>query len=493
MIELTFAQRENIGFQYVLEAMRPCSPYGQERLRELRPLTRAEQPELLRQLGNIQRVLDGETACQRALEQLLRILMTVKMVRSTAKKCLETDLNGIELFELKRFLLRTHEMLPHWREAQSVLRLEGIDLRDTEAALDILDPEHNRVASFYISDAHHPLLCALRKEKRSLEEQLRAETDDITREALLSRRSDAAAREEAEEARIRQAMSLALRPHIPAMLENMEAVGDLDLTVEKARLVRHYGGVMPSLTDQHVVMESMTNPRSLDLLRAQDKTFTPVSIALDRGATVITGANMGGKSVALKTLALNILLVHCGFFAFAAKAATPLFDSMHILSEDLEAVDRGLSSFGGEIVRFNEVVRELDAGFPFIILDEFARGTNPDEGAAIVQAVTAYLNGKHAVSVLATHYDHVAPYANAHYQVIGLRDLDPAQLRQELLAKGQREASACISRYMNYGLYRVEGPQDCPRDAVHICSLLGMEPEILEMAGKSLEKRRKNS
>ncbi|MBQ7870895.1 MAG: hypothetical protein IJ357_02025 [Oscillospiraceae bacterium] len=100
MIELTFAQRENIGFQYVLEAMRPCSPYGQERLRELRPLTRAEQPELLRQLGNIQRVLDGETACQRALEQLLRILMTVKMVRSTAKKCLETDLNEIELFEL---------------------------------------------------------------------------------------------------------------------------------------------------------------------------------------------------------------------------------------------------------------------------------------------------------------------------------------------------------------------------------------------------------
>lgn len=492
MIELTFAQRENIGFQYVLEAMRPCSPYGQERLRELRPLTRAQQPELLRQLANIQRVLVGESACQEALEQLLLVLMTVKMVRSTAKKCLETDLNEIELFELKRFLLKTHEMLPHWQRVQTVLHLEGIALQDTTGALDILDPEQNRVASFYINDAQHPLLCALRKEKRALEERLRTLPEGEDREALLRLRSDAAAREEEEEARIRGAMSLALRPHIPAILQNMEALGDLDLTMEKARLARRCGGVMPTLTEDKVLMDAMTNPRIHDLLQTQGKSFTPVSIRLEKGATVITGANMGGKSVALKTLALNILLVHCGFFPFAARAAVPLFDSIHILSEDLEAVDRGLSSFGGEIVRFNEVVRELASGFSFIILDEFARGTNPDEGAAIVQAVTAYLNGKDAVTVLATHYDKVAPHASAHYQVIGLRDLDPEQLRRELAARGGQAAQACISACMNYGLYRVEGPQDCPRDAVNICSLLGMEPVILDMVRKTIEKNGKN-
>ena len=47
-----------------------------------------------------------------------------------------------------------------------------------------------------------------------------------------------------------------------------------------------------------------------------------------------------------------------------------LFDSIHILSEDLENVDRGLSSFGGEMVRFNQVIRQLPQGFPFLLLDE---------------------------------------------------------------------------------------------------------------------------
>ena len=485
MFDLTFGQKENIGFQYVLDAMQPCSPYGQERLRQLRPMGSAEKEELLRQLGNIQRILDGENACQKALSGLLRVLMTVKMVRTTAQKCLETDLNEIELFELKRFLLQTREMLPLWQQAQAVLQLQGIALRDTEEALDILDPEHNRVATFYLSDACNPDLCALRAEKRALEAQLRALPESAERETLLAQRSRIAAQEEAEEARIRAEMSLALRPYISLMLQNMEALADLDVTVEKARLARRWGGVMPQLTVDRLEMTDMVNPKILERLREQNKDFTPISIALERGATVITGANMGGKSVALKTVALNILLIQCGFFPFAKTAAAPLFDSMHILSEDLENVDRGLSSFGGEMVRFNEVVKQLSDGFPFLLLDEFARGTNPEEGAAIVQAVTEYLNSKNAITVLATHFDDVAPKANAHYQVVGLRDLDLQKLQRELTGLQGFSGAEHISRYMNYGLYRVEGKQDCPRDALNICRLLGMAPEILQMVEKN--------
>ena len=224
-----------------------------------------------------------------------------------------------------------------------------------------------------------------------------------------------------------------------------------------------------------------------DAVEGRGKTFTPVSITLEKGATVITGANMGGKSVALKTIALNILLIQCGFFPFASKASAPLFDSMYIISEDLENIDRGLSSFGGEMVRFNQVVRQLDGGLSFIMLDEFARGTNPDEGAAIVQAVTQYLNGQNAVTVLATHYDNVARHGCAHYQVIGLKDLNVEELQREIASRGGDVGVELISRHMNYGLYRVEGKQDCPRDALNICRLLGMNPDILAMVEKNYE------
>ena len=479
MITLTFAQKESIGFQYVLDALRTNSPYGEERVRELTPFAPSERAELLRQLSNVGRVLEGESACQKTLDRLLRVFMTVKNIRNTVQKCRETALNEIELFEVKCYLLRCSEMLPLFREIRPVLQLDGIDLKDTDGALNLLDPEGNRVASFYLADGSSPVLRALRKEKRELEEQIRRATGE-EREALQAARTLVAADEEHEEGRIRGELSAALRPYIPDMLHNMEMIGEIDLTVEKARLARRYGGVMPALTEDTLELTDMINPRVVDLLRDQKKAFTPVTIALGKGAAVITGANMGGKSVAMKTIALNVLLTHCGFFPFAAKASIPLFDSIHIISEDQESVDRGLSSFGGEMVRFNRMVREMEGEFPLVLLDEFARGTNPDEGAAIVQAVTRYLDRQNAVTVLATHYDRVARWGSAHYQVIGLKELDLDALRKELAGRTDDVGVELISRHMNYGLYRVEGAGDCPRDAVNICRLLDMKAEILD-------------
>ena len=168
----------------------------------------------------------------------------------------------------------------------------------------------------------------------------------------------------------------------------------------------------------------------------------------------------------------------------------PLFDGMHIISEDLESVDRGLSSFGGEMVRFQRMSQQLNCGFHFVLLDEFARGTNPHEGAAIVRAVTEYLNRQNAISVLATHYDHVADAATAHYQVAGLKDLDWDALGQEIRHLPGEDGAARIVRYMNYGLYPVHDQLDCPRDALHICRLLGMPAEIVESAEKTVSKTR---
>ena len=298
MMELTFAQKENIGFQYILESLHPNSPYGGERVRELRPFAPEEKPELQRQLGNIRRVLAGEEQCRKTLNQLLRVFMSLKMIRPTAVKCLETTLNEIELFELKRFLLKSQEMLPLFRELQAVFCLEGITLEDTEEALNILDPEGNRVATFYIADGYSQTLRTLRKEKRELEERLRRLPQGEEKETLQAQRARIAAEEELEEGKIRQALTQALRPHIRKVLHNMASIADLDLTVEKARLARKYGGTEPVFTEGRLSMENMVSPRIADLLTERGKTFTPVSITLEKGATVITGANMGGKSVA---------------------------------------------------------------------------------------------------------------------------------------------------------------------------------------------------
>ena len=484
MIELNFQQKDNIGFQYIIDELAPCSPYGEERIKGMKPFTREQKPELLRQLQNIQRVLENRDRCASAMDKLMHTFMCIKNIRKIAEKCCESTLNAIELFEVKRFLLESERMVPLFAEVNAAVCFDGITLKDTTEALELLDPEKNRVASFYISDMYSQELRAIRKEKRALEEAIRrAEGEE--KEELQAKRVLVAVEEEHEERKVRIMLSEQLRPFIPAMLHNMDAIAQIDLSVQKAALARRYGAVLPVITENRVDFAEMTNPQIADSLKKRGNSFTPISLALCEGATVITGANMGGKSVAMKTVALNILLVHCGFFPFAKEAACPIFDSMHIISEDLENTDRGLSSFGGEIVRFNEVLSHLDEGFAFIMLDEFARGTNPDEGAAIVQAVTAYLNKKHAVTLLATHYDNVSDQANAHYQVIGLKDLNVEELRAQIAAVSGHVGVELISKHMNYGLYRVEGKQNCPRDALNICRLLALNTEILEMIEKS--------
>ena len=207
----------------------------------------------------------------------------------------------------------------------------------------------------------------------------------------------------------------------------------------------------------------MINPEICDLLEQQGRRFVPVSISLTPGATVITGANMGGKSVAMKTVALNVLLLQAGFLVCAKKARMPLFHSVKMLFDDLQSIQSGLSGFGSEIVQFQKALSEVEQGYSLFLLDEFARGTNPDEGAVIVQAVTRYLNGVDAISLLTTHYE---------------------AIRRELAVTSE-DGVAVIARHMNYGLYRVEGKSDCPRDALNICRMLSLKPEILKMVEES--------
>lgn len=58
----------------------------------------------------------------------------------------------------------------------------------------------------------------------------------------------------------------------------------------------------------------MINIELREILEEQGKKYTGIDIELSQGATVITGANMGGKSVALNTITENILLFHMGFY-----------------------------------------------------------------------------------------------------------------------------------------------------------------------------------
>ena len=375
MISIGFDDRGKIGLQYVLESLHACSPFGIERVQKLRFYSPAERAALETELGNVERAKNAAGACAAQYEAIMAALCQLKDVRGSLKRLsAEETLDHVELFEIKGFLLRIADLIPLFAEMNETVRAEGIAFHDPEPALDVLDPERTRSRGFYIPDGATEALKRIRAEKKRLEQRLyEAETEPEKNEIRLLR-TRVCADEEAEERTVRKAMCEKLRPFVSAMLSDADAAGRLDFLIQKALFAVRYGAVRPGITETALELIDMTNPELVDLLKEKGRAFVPVSIAADRGATVITGANMGGKSVAMKTVALNVLLMHAGFLVCAKQARIPMFSCVKMLFDDAQSMQSGLSGFGSEIVRFNEALEEAEKGYSLFLLDEFAPG-----------------------------------------------------------------------------------------------------------------------
>ena len=206
-----------------------------------------------------------------------------------------------------------------------------------------------------------------------MEECLFHASTDAEKDDLRLKRTRLCAEEDAEEMHVRRAMGAALAPMVDDLLADAETSGRLDFIIQKALFAVRYGGIRPELTETELELTDMINPEICDLLSEQGRSFVPVSIRLEQGATVITGANMGGKSVAMKTVALNALLLQAGFLVCAKKARMPLFHSVKMLFDDLQSIQSGLSGFGSEIVQFQKALTEVEKGYSLFLLDPLSQ------------------------------------------------------------------------------------------------------------------------
>ena len=481
MIRLTFEQKEELGVNAVRSRLQTVSPYGASRLKAEGFYGPERQAELEHELDNVETILAALEADESAVLGLQQALSGMKEIRGTLAVCRERSLTEVELYELTAFCLRLDETIRKAEALPGYEKLWAVRFISPAAAIRVLHPEESRRVSFYVEDGRTPELAAAREEKRALERRLRE--DGADRPKLLAERQEAVRKEEEALAAVYLDMSEALRPFLDDLEKDAEALGRLDAAIAKALLARRYGCCRPQTGGEELILEEAVHPLTAEALEARGRRFVPLSVELSRGVTVITGANMGGKSVALKTVVLNAILALSGCYVFARAAKVPMFENLELINRDFSDSERGLSSFGGEILRFNEAVSRLGKGLSFIAMDEFARGTNTEEGEAIARAAVSFLADKNAVTLLTTHYDNTAEAAVRHYQVKGLKKL--GELPEGDAAGTGTDRLRLIEQTMDYGLIEVRPGTPCPRDAIAICRLLGLPGEILEEAEKN--------
>jgi len=211
-------------------------------------------------------------------------------------------------------------------------------------------------------------------------------------------------------------------------------------------------------------------------LRKKGKAFTPVSVSLNQGVALITGANMGGKTVSLKMIGLLAAMAQYGFLVPADHMELSMNAFIYISAGDEQSIDLGLSTFGAEIRSIKEaLLKSEEQGL--VLIDELARGTNPHEGYAISKAIINYLSDKPCITVITTHFDGLAREGIRHLQVKGLRNIDFQSIKDP----------EAISEYMDYTLIEVESESRVPQDAIKISRLMGVPEEILKNAEEIMQ------
>ena len=412
-------------------------------------------------------------------------------------------------------------------------------LEDTENLLDELDPRRDRMSTFYIYDEFSPLLSEYRAKKRECELMIRREqkqaredlrkkhgvqltpkfdivvarshpdfdkiqaldelevtdqdymsatlrlkpTDKIR--AYIAETENVNAEIEAEEERVREGLSRKIAAGADVILRNCEKIGALDLALARAIYSVKHELVKPEITEEHVVeFEDGRNLQVEAVIKAKGKEYCPVSLSLKDGVTLITGANMGGKTISLKLAGQIPILAQYGFFVPARRARIGLSNYMQILIGDSQSVERGLSSFGSEMEELKEI---LDNGQDrsLILIDEIASGTNPTEGTALTKSLIDYLIEKPYISLITTHFETVTEREGiVNMQVRGLADCDFTKLNSEIQRASRRDRINIISKYMDYRLYRVDNGTQVPKDALNIAATLGIDKAIIDGAKK---------
>ena len=477
---MDFWQRENIGFEFIKSKMLPATPFGAELVKSIRPFGRDERDILETELSNLNKLSSNYEEVKSDINAIRRIFMQMKDVRGSIKFGRDNTLSDIELFEIKILLMQLEKLKPVVERVSDELRLCGFFIEPVSIAVDILDPDGRRIPTCSIYDEYSDTLKEIRKKKRDTE--LKMQSDAALFDELKDERLDITAKEEKEERRIREELSIKLRPYFDTVIKNIDSVARFDLLIEKHRVSKLYPSCLPQITKDTLILKDTINPYICDILESKRLKFTPVSIEMGLGTTVLTGANMGGKSVTLKTVALNTYLALCGFFVYADSASIPAFDEIIMISEESQSVAKGLSSFGAQIVELKNLLNEIENKFVFAILDEFARGTNPKEGESLVRGLVSLLNTKKTVSLLVTHFDHVAELSKSHYQVRGLQGVSEDKIFSSLLTKSDDDAKiTAISQFMNYGIFKVDKDAKPPKEALMICRLLGLQNELLDI------------
>ncbi|HVA27586.1 MAG TPA: Smr/MutS family protein [Candidatus Baltobacteraceae bacterium] len=214
--------------------------------------------------------------------------------------------------------------------------------------------------------------------------------------------------EEREIARVLEELSRNVGAAAEAIERNVEMLAQIDLLVAKANVAKTMDAIEPELVDEALAyVERGRHP----LLAGR---AIPQTIPLD-GETrllVISGPNMGGKTVALKMVGLFVAMTYCGL-QIPAAIGTRIGRFTYVIADigDEQSIVGNASTFSAHLARMREMLDRADAQ-TLVLVDEIGGGTEPGAGAALAIAMLERLLAVRTCGVVTTHATELKLFAS---------------------------------------------------------------------------------
>ncbi|KFA79659.1 hypothetical protein S40288_04057 [Stachybotrys chartarum IBT 40288] len=219
------------------------------------------------------------------------------------------------------------------------------------------------------------------------------ELAEVSKDSLINSRLDM-------EVELTHELATDVLKHEEMLVSASDLCGEFDALLALALGAEKYGWTSPQMVSrstihieggrhplQELVVPSFV-PNDCDI-RGHE---SPGSHSHENGqAIILTGPNHSGKSIYLKQTAIIVYLAHIGSFVPADKAVVGITDKILTRISTRESMVRAESAFAIDLRQVAQAMKTLTSR-SLIIIDEFGKGTNTDDGIGLMGALIDYLS-----------------------------------------------------------------------------------------------------
>ncbi|MCK4576256.1 endonuclease MutS2 [candidate division WOR-3 bacterium] len=212
-------------------------------------------------------------------------------------------------------------------------------------------------------------------------------------------------REEREIKRILRRLTENIIENISCYEKSIEEMKKIDMLYSLASFSEEYNYSAPTFSDE-MYLSIRGGMHPLLLINKGREEVIPFDIRLGENSKVIliSGPNMGGKTVLLKSIGIITLMAYAGMHIPANDdSVIPEIDCIFADIGDEQSIEMNLSTFSSHIKNISIALRNSTER-SFVLLDEVGVGTDPEEGMGIAMATLERLAEKGVLTFATTHY-----------------------------------------------------------------------------------------